>query len=106
MKAPNYSAYSSSIPYVKYAGNIDDTIKLTFFSWLFLKNDVKLHNKEIKKRFLVLFTSNSLKSVLAKPFHMWYFIGSDYQKIVSFLLLKNILISAILILVLCPEKNL
>ena len=29
MKAPNYSAYSSSIPYVKYAGNIDDTIKLT-----------------------------------------------------------------------------
>ena len=49
---------------------IDSTIKLTLFSWLFLKNNVKLHNKEIKKRFLVLFASNSFKSVLAKPFRV------------------------------------
>ena len=95
-----------AMPCAKICSGIDGTIKLILFSWLFKKNNVKSYNKEIKKRFLVLFASNLLKSVLAKPFHIWCFKVPDYWKVVSFLLLKNILINVILISVLYPEKEL
>ena len=79
-----------AMPCAKIYSGIDGTIKLILFSWHLKKNNVKSYNKEIKKRFLVLFASNLLKSVLAKPFHICCLISSGYQKIVSFFVEKRL----------------